>query len=159
MRSFILRTIIIVEDDDDDDDVLVMMLLLGFVVPSLLSPKTLSKFVFDDRANRNIEMASSRARMRCAMMSSGTAANTPSVTSLSFFLSRKRTMYVEKKKSFLVVVSPSRCKRTSRSQKVRLMKTRERKEEGKGNGKKREEDRERVLTFIIPFAWRVLVSL
>jgi|TARA_B100000073_G_scaffold334585_2_gene327276 hypothetical protein len=39
------------------------------------------------------------------------------------------------------------------------MKTRERKEEGKGNGKKREEDRERVLTFIIPFAWRVLVSL
>ena len=117
MRSFILRTIII--EDDDDDDVLVMMLLLGFVVPSLLSPKTLSKFVFDDRANRNIEMASSRARMRCAMMSSGTAANTPSVSSLSFFLSRKRTMYVEKKKSFLVVVSPSRCKRTSRSR-VRL---------------------------------------
>tara|TARA_B100000530_G_scaffold11798_1_gene9074 strand:- start:74 stop:274 length:201 start_codon:yes stop_codon:yes gene_type:complete len=64
--------------------------------------------------------------------------------------------YVEKKKSFLVVVSPSRCKRTSRSRET--MKTRERKEEGKGNGKKREEDRERVLTFI-PFAWRVLVSL
>jgi hypothetical protein len=38
------------------------------------------------------------------------------------------------------------------------MKTRERKEEGKGNGKKREEDRERVLTFI-PFTWHVLVSL
>ena len=62
MRSFILRTIIIVEDDDDDDDVLVMMLLLGFVVPSLLSPKTSLKFVFDDRGNRNYrEMASSRA--------------------------------------------------------------------------------------------------
>ncbi len=64
-------------------------------------------------------------------------------------------MYVEKKKSFLVVVSPSRCKLASRSL---TTKVRRKKERRKGNGKKREEDRERVLTFI-PFAWRVLVSL
>ena len=61
---------------------------------------------------------------------------------------------MEKKKSFLVVVSPSRCKLASRSL---TTKVRRKKERRKGNGKKREEDRERVLTFI-PFACRVLVS-
>ena len=78
------------------------------------------------------------------------------VVALVFFVSETHHVRGEEEKGFpRVVVSPSRCTLASRSSTIKV---RRKKERRKGHGKKREEDRERVLTFIPLAKRRVLVS-